>query len=277
MKRRILFGLFLLVCLPFVGRAQYLCSVSNDLLIAGEHLEYQLYYNVGFVWIPAGTCEFRVRNAVYNRKSALQLTAQGRSHKSFDAFYRVRDTLVSYVDSQTLTPFRAFKYTHEDNWNGIDDFTFQKGATNNWQITTHLKRKHGWLPASESETNRCGFDIVTSIFRLRCFSSPDMYTLGKRVDIPVRLDDGEYMVHLTFVGKERIKLYGDGFYNAYAFTLSMIEGNIFKRGDVLKMWISDDRNRIPLLIESPIRLGVVKALFRTGENTKYPIVKSAAK
>jgi hypothetical protein len=276
MKGRI-YGTLLMLVLPLIGHAQYLCNVSNELLVPGERLEYQLYYNVGFVWIPAGTCDFRVRQAIYNKKPALQLSVQGRSHKSFDAFYRVRDTMVSYVDSQTLTPYRAIKYTHEDNWNGIDDFTFHKTTSNSRNITTRLKRKKGWLPNQESETMRCGFDIITSIYRLRCFSSPDMYQLGKRLDIPVRLDDGEYMVHLTYVGKERIKLYGDGYYNAYAFTLSMIEGNIFKRGDVLKMWISDDRNRIPLLIESPIRVGVVKALFRSGENTKFPIAKSSLK
>jgi len=275
MKGRILFGLFLL-CLPFTGHTQYLCTVSNELLVPGEHLEYQLYYNVGFVWIPAGICEFRVRNAVYNKMPVYQLTAQGKSHKSFDIFYRVRDTLISFVDTQKLTPFRAYKYTHEDNWNGIDDFTFRK-VKGDWRITTRLKRKREWKPAVESESDRCGFDIVTSIYRLRCFASPDMYTLGKRLDIPVCLDDGEYLVHLTYVGKERIKLYGDGFYNAHAFTLSIIEGNIFKRGDVVKMWISDDRNRIPLLVESPIRVGFVKALFRSGGNTKYPIARSSAK
>lgn len=275
MRRRILFSLFLL-CLPLVGQAQYLCSVNNDLLVPGESLNYQLYYNVGFVWIPAGLCEFRVKNATYNNKPALQLSAQGRSHKSFDAFYRVRDTLISYVDSQTLNPFRAYKYTHEDNWNGIDDFSFRK-VNDHWLISTRLKRKRGWKPIVESESDRCGFDIVTSIYRLRCFASPDMYTPGKRLDIPVRLDDGEYMVHLTYIGKERIKLFGDGYYNAHAFTLSMIEGNIFKRGDELKMWISDDKNRIPLLIESPIRVGYVKALFRSGERTKYPIGKAARK
>ena len=275
MKGRILFGL-LLTFLPLTGQAQYLCSVSNELIVPGEHLEYQLYYNVGFVWIPAGTCEFRVRNATYNKKPAFQFSAQGKSYKSFDTFYKVRDTLVSYVDTESLTPFRAYKYTHEDNWNGIDDFSFHK-VNNDWNITTRLKRKRGWKPAEESVSVRCGFDIVTSIYRLRCFASPDMYILGKRLDIPVRLDDGEYMVHLTYMGKERIKLYGDGYYNAHAFTLSMIEGNIFKRGDLLKMWISDDKNRIPLLIESPIRVGYVKAIFRSGENTKYPIVQAGPK
>lgn len=270
------FSVLFLMCLPFVGYAQYLCSVNSDLLMPGERLDYQLYYNVGFVWIPAGTCDFRVRKAVYNKKPVYQLSVQGRSYKTFDAFYRVRDTMVSYVDTQELTPYRAFKYTHEDNWNGIDDYSFRK-TNGDWDITTRLKRKKGWLPPVESETSRCGFDIITSIYRLRCFVSPDMYTPGKRLDIPVRLDDGEYLVHLTYVGKERIKLFGDGYYNAHAFTLSMVEGNIFKRGDVLKMWISDDKNRIPLLVESPIRVGFVKALFRSGENTKYPIVRSGSK
>lgn len=274
--RRLQYLGFLLLCFPFFSRAQYLCSVQNDLLKAGEHLEYQLYYNVGFVWIPAGTCAFRVRNAVYDKKPVYQLSAQGRSHKSFDAFYKVRDTLVSYVDTQDLTPYRAFKYAHEDNWHGIDDFTFRRN-NKDWKITTRLKRKRGWLPAQESETSRCGFDIITSIYRLRCLAGPEMYTVGKKLDIPVRLDDGEYLIHLTYIGKERIKLYGDGYYNAHAFTLSMIEGNIFKRGDVMKMWISDDKNRIPLLIESPIRVGYVKALFRSGENTKFPIGKAAIK
>src|SRR5665647_1230853 len=137
MKGRILFGLLLLF-MPLTGRAQYLCSVSNELIVPGERLNYQLYYNVGFIWIPAGTCEFRVRNATYNKKPAYQLSAQGKSHKSFDSFYRVRDTLVSYVDTEFLTPLRAYKYTHEDNWYGIDDFSFRK-VNNNWQITTHLK------------------------------------------------------------------------------------------------------------------------------------------
>jgi hypothetical protein len=275
MRGRLLFA-FLILCMPFTGNAQYLCSVNSDLIAPGEHLDYQLYYNVGFVWIPAGTCEFRVRNALYNKKPAYQLSAQGRSQKSFDTFYRVRDTLISYVDTETLTPYRAFKYAHEDNWNGIDDFTFRK-TNGDWLITTRLKRKHGWKPVEESNSSRCGFDIVTSIYRLRCFAGPEMYIKGKRLDIPVRLDDGEYIIHLTYLGKERIKLYGDGYYSAHAFTLSMIEGNIFKRGDVLKMWISDDRNRIPLLIESPIRVGYVKALFRSGEGTKYPIAQASSK
>lgn len=261
---------------PFTGQAQYLCSVENHVFRSGERLNYQLYYNVSFVWIQAGQCEFRVRNVLFNKKPVYQLMAYGSSKKSFDSFYKVRDTLISYVDTQTLYPTKAYKFTHEDNWHGIDEFSFIPDS-GKWRIHTRLKRKKAWKPVVESMTTKCGFDIVTSIYRLRCFSAPDMYKVGNKMEIPVRLDDGEYVVHLTYLGKQRIKLYGDGYYSAHAFTLSMIEGAIFKRGDVLKMWISDDENRIPLLIESPIRVGTVKAIFRSAENTLHPVVKASAK
>jgi hypothetical protein len=275
MKFRIA-ALMFLMCLSTASRAQYLCSVENHIFNSGEILRYQLYYNVSFVWIQAGTCEFHVRSAIVNKKPAYQLMAYGRTQKSFDSFYKVRDTLISYVDSQTLYPYKAYKYANEENWHGIDEFTYRQ-ENERWRITTRLKRKHAWKPAEESETTRCGFDIVTSIYRLRCFSDPDMYRPGNRLDIPVRLDDGEYVIHLTYKGKERIKLYGDGYYNAHAFTMNLIEGSVFKRGDVLKMWISDDKNRIPLLVESPIRVGCVKALFRSAEKTLYPVAKPVGK
>jgi hypothetical protein len=64
---------------------------------------------------------------------------------------------------------------------------------------------------------------------------------------------------------------------AHAFTMTLIEGNIFKRGDVLKMWISNDGNKIPLQIESPIRVGYVKAIFRSAQNTLFPLAKAGVK
>jgi hypothetical protein len=272
---RFILSVFLLL-LSFVGQAQSGCSVNKHVFRSGEKLSYQLYYNFGFVWIQAGHCEFLVRNATFGRKPVYQFLVQGRSQKSFDSFYKVRDTLISYVDTQTLLPMKAYKYTHEDRWHGIDEFTF-KPSDGGFRISTRLMRKKVWKPVVESVTTQCGFDIVSSIYRWRCFSSPNMYKVGNCIDLPLRLDDGEYMIHLTYLGKERIKLYGSGYYQAHAFSLSIVEGSVFKRGDVLKLWLSDDENRIPLLVESPIKVGTVKAIFRGAEKTLHPLTKALAK
>jgi len=261
------------VCHPLFCTSQLLCNIDKKAFLPGEQLQYQLYYNVGFVWIQAGTCEFKVHAAICNQKSVYQLMVNGKTQKSFDSFYKVRDTIISYVDTENLFPLKAYKYTHEDTWNGIDEFIFKRD-TGGWKVTTKLQRKRSWKEPQESRTTRCGFDIVTSIYRLRCLSDERLFVKGHRFEIPIRLDDGEYNVSLVYLGKERIKLYGDGYYTAHAFKLTLIEGNVFKRGDALRMWISDDGNKIPLLIESPIKVGTVKALFRRSEKTIYPTQKA---
>lgn len=268
--------IYLFLCLTSVCRPQMSGAIDSKTFVAGESLQYQLYYNWGFVWIQAGVCEFKVNAATWGREPAYQLVVQGKTIKSFDKFYKVRDTIISYVDRENIFPYKAFKYTHEDNWHGIDEFTFRQDS-NGWKITTRLKRKKQWKEPEESRSVRYGFDIVTSIYRLRCFSDERLYVKGRRLEMPVRLEDDEYSFYLTYLGKERIKLYGGGYYSAHAFSLTLIEGNIFKRGDVLKMWISDDGNKIPLLVESPIRVGYVKALFRGAEGTMYPMAKVSLK
>ncbi len=252
------------------------CQISNDVFRADEHLEYQLFYNVSFVWIQAGTCQFNVRKITYNQKPVFRLSVEGKSDRSFDAFYKVRDTLISYVDPETLIPIRAYKYAHEDKWHGVDDFSFRKDG-NRWRVATRLMRKKAWKPMTISYTQNCGFDILTSIYRMRCLASPEFYKPGKKQELYVRLDDGEYHLSLTYVGKEKIKLHNVGYYNAHAFTITLVEGKVFKRGDVLKLWISDDKNRIPLLIESPIRVGTVKAILKTAEKTAYPLQQPTVK
>jgi hypothetical protein len=37
------------------------------------------------------------------------------------------------------------------------------------------------------------------------------------------------------------------------------------------VWVSQDGNRIPVLIESPIKVGSIKAVLNAYENLKYPL------
>lgn len=246
------------------------CAVSPSVLKTGERLSYQLFYNLGFIWIQAGTADFSIKRATWSNRPVWKLELIGRTQPSFDGFFTVRDTMITYVDSASLIPFKSYKYTHEDSWHGIDAFTFSP-HTGGYSITTQLMRKGAWKPEVVDETKSCGFDLLSSIYRLRCMEGLESFKAGKKMEVPVRLDDGEYIVYLTYLGKENIKLHKKGSYLAHAFTLSLVAGKVFKRGDVLKMWISTDGNNIPLMVESPIRVGKLKAVFKEAQRTRYPV------
>jgi hypothetical protein len=72
------------------------------------------------------------------------------------------------------------------------------------------------------------------------------------------------------LGKEVIKT-ELGEYNCIKFKPALIPGTIFKAGDEMIVWVSDDKNRIPLLVETPILVGSIKAKVQVIKNNKYPL------
>lgn len=248
------------------------CEVFSKSFGSGEKLHYQMYYNLGFIWINAGNCDFGVRTVKWNNKIVYQLTSFGKSNSSFESLFMVRDSFFSYVDSLAIIPYRSLKYTHEGRWNGIDDISFSKEKSG-WRIMTCLKRRGEWRNPVEEFSASCGFDILTSIYRLRCLNDSEIFIKGRSIKIPLHLDDGEYNVSLTYLGRQNIKLHGTGTYRSHAFQLTLIEGNVFGGGGILNFWVSDDRNKIPLLVESPLRVGKVKAVFKYAEKTLFPLNK----
>ena len=48
-----------------------------------------------------------------------------------------------------------------------------------------------------------------------------------------------------------------------------IAGNVFKEDSKMTVWVSDDQNRIPVLIESPVSVGSVKVVLKSYKGLKY--------
>ena len=66
--------LLLVLLLPFalVAQAQCeLCNGRNTSFLAGEKLTFKVFYNVGFVWIHAGTASFATNIEDINGQSCL--------------------------------------------------------------------------------------------------------------------------------------------------------------------------------------------------------------
>jgi len=60
-------------------------------------------------------------------------------------------------------------------------------------------------------------------------------------------------------------------YKTLKFSILLVKGTMFKGGENLTVWVSDDNNRVPLLVEAKILVGSVKATFDYAKNLKYPL------
>ena len=60
-----------------------------------------------------------------------------------------------------------------------------------------------------------------------------------------------------------------GRYETYVFSPATIAGEVFKEGDKMKVWVTKDQNRLPLIIESPLAVGSVKAVLMDYKGLRY--------
>jgi len=83
------------------------------------------------------------------------------------------------------------------------------------------------------------------------------------------LDDKVYSLYIKYIGKEVIKT-KMGTYNSIKISPLLIEGTIFKDGEKMTVWVSDDDNHLPLRVDSPILVGSIKVDLVGYENLRNP-------
>jgi hypothetical protein len=59
-----------------------------------------------------------------------------------------------------------------------------------------------------------------------------------------------------------------GKFRCIKFKASLISGTIFKEGEEMTVWVTDDKNRLPLYIEAPIIIGSIRAELQSFSNLR---------
>lgn len=238
------------------------CSIKNTTFQDGEEIVYKLYYNWNFVWFSAGEVVFRVRDL----GSMYHLSAHGRTYKSYEWFYKVRDKYDTYVDKKTLLPITSTRDIQEGKYTLYDKITFDQ--QNN--VATSLRGKtRQTAEETNYEIDNCMHDILSIIYYMRNVDFNAMQT-GENIPIKIFIDKETWPLKVRYKGKEKeTRIRGLGQFNTVMFSPEVIEGYIFTKDSQMTVWASDDGNKIPLMIESPISVGSVKAILKSYKGLRY--------
>ena len=72
------------------------------------------------------------------------------------------------------------------------------------------------------------------------------------------MDGKVYYSYIRYLGKEIINSELLGNVRCIKFSPKLVEGTIFKGGEGMVVWVTDDENKIPIYVETPIIVGVIK-------------------
>ncbi len=238
------------------------CSMENNSFEVGEEIVYKLYYNWNFVWLSAGEVTFKVNDM----DGQYHLSVVGRTYPSYEWFFKVDDHYDTYIDKNTLLPHTSIRDVHEGKYTLYDKVTFDQ--TNG--IATSLRGKTVDQAVSRDyDIDNCMHDIVSIFYYCRNIEF-DEYDAGQEFPIKIFMDKETWPLNVKYHGKEsNKKVKGLGNFNTIKFSPEVISGEVFEEDTEMNIWVSDDKNRVPLLIESPVSVGSVKAVLKEYKGLKY--------
>ncbi|MCW5922847.1 MAG: DUF3108 domain-containing protein [Saprospiraceae bacterium] len=239
------------------------CANTNTTFQNGEKITYKIYYNLNFVWVPAGEVVFKI----FDEGNQWHYQAIGSTYPSYEWFFSVRDEYNSWVDKNTLLPNYSERSVNEGNYHIFEKISFNQRDR---KMTVWRSKKKG---ESETKTEHtvqdCVHDVLSSLYNLR---NVDFASQQPGYALPFRIfmDKEEFPLKMKYMGKEaKKKVYGMGKYDTMKFQPDVIAGEVFKDGTKMTVWVSDDKNRIPLLIETPVSVGSVKMVIKEYWGLKY--------
>ncbi|MCS6991318.1 MAG: DUF3108 domain-containing protein [Chitinophagales bacterium] len=233
------------------------CRQINTAFEPGEVLVYRVAYHWNALWLNAGEVSFTVNNSVYGDRQVYHIIGYGATYKTYDWFFKVRDTYETFVDQETLLPLKFIRNVYEGGYTIYENVSFNHAEGK----AISLKR--------EQQIPPCTHDVLSAIYFARNIDF-NKYQINDTIPIKLFLDDSLYHVYIRYLGKELIKS-RKGTFNCIKFRPLLIKGTIFKGGEQMVVWVTDDENKIPIIVESPIIVGSIRAELHRWQGLRHPL------
>lgn len=238
------------------------CGTENQTFLPGEEIVYKVFYQVGFVWMSAGEVVFRVNETPRH----YHISVFGRTYGSYDVFYRVRDRYETWVDKKTLLPVKFTQELQQGKYQRYEHYQFDQDSKS--VVALKGKTKDSELRKKEVAFDDCMHDLISILYYVRNMdfgqtvagqTFPIEVFMGKEYDLSVRILEKDVT--------QRVR--GQGKFQTHLFSPELVESELFREKDAMRIWVSADENKIPLLIESPLSVGKMKAVLKSHSGLRY--------
>lgn len=263
MKKLLIYLIIPLLTLTAFIQADKPQSPPKDFMSIGEKLEFRVHY--GFM--NAGDAVIQVHPELYviNNKVCYKATCFGRSVGAFEFITKIRDTWGSYIDTADLLPQRSYRDITEGRYKLKEGVYFhhKKG------IADAEREKRGKTTKYTYDIPFGVQDMISGLFFLRKFDYNKM-CVSDTIKIDAFFEDQLYNLKIRYLGKQKLKT-KFGYINAIKLTPVMPENDLFNGENSISVWLSDDKNKIPLKIQANMFVGAVEIDIKSYQGLKNPI------
>lgn len=230
-------------------------SKPNEAFREGEILAFRLHYGM----MDAGEIVMEVKPDILEvaGRKVYHVVGNGYSKGTFDWFYKVRDRYETYIDKDAMLPWMFVRRVNEGGVIINQDYTFN-----------HYTNKVDVGSGEKVDVPEGTQDMISAFYSARNLDltnakEGDVFTINSIVDKEI------WPLKIRYVGKEKISC-EIGTYNCVKFRPIVQKGRIFKHEEDLNVWLTDDKNHIPLKAQAKLMVGSIKLDIISAKNLANP-------
>ena len=237
-------------------------------MLHGEKATYDLYFKWGLIMTRAGEASFTYDAEHVLAGAASRYDLYFKTTKFFDGFFKMRDTLTGYYNSDNMLIYSS-KRTDEGNYYLIDELTFSYGAE---KTMIHSVR---YTPARmKIDTTLTTAGVVTDMLSVAHYMRGVDRTKLKQGDtFPLLVAIGRDLVKIQFIYQyQAIIEHGNAKFNTRYFKIDIMDEEAFESTKTsAEVWIGDDDNFLPIKLRSKLKIGYAEVYFKTASGLAHPL------
>ncbi|AYO57450.1 ATP-dependent exonuclease [Chryseobacterium sp. 6424] len=234
-------------------------SQKLDNIQSGEVLNYRIHYGV----LNAGTATLSATKTSYKGQPHYYVKGYGRTTGAVRAFFKVEDHYESYINERSGLPSFYVRNVQEGGYTQHLETLFNH-SNNTLQLTDKEKNTTKTL-----KTVRGVQDMLSAFYHLRSLEPSDL-KVGSVRKLNIWIDDELFPFQLKVVGTENVKT-KFGTINCLKIIPQVISGRVFRDKEGVTLWVSNDRNLVPISIKAELAVGSLRASIDSYRNVKYPL------
>lgn len=238
---------------------------KNTAFSENEKLTYDAVYQWGFIWVEAGIVTFEVKKENYFNTPCYLFEAKGTSLPKYDWLYKVRDNFKSYVDARSMHPLFFELNNSEGDYKAYENYKFDYELKKIFTLVHNSKKP---LKRDTLSLNIQVSDVLSAVYYCRNINFNQL-SENEQFSILIIIEGKTYPIVIKYLGKTKLTTKDKKHYDCIKISAIIGDGTIFKKGEKMDVWFTDDSNRVPVLVEAKILLGSVKAVLKKTENLRY--------
>lgn len=254
MKNRITITILLLLMAP-------LSMFSQQAFQEGEWLKFRVYYGI----FNASYATLEVNNTNLNNKDVFHVIGRGKSTGLLHLFFKVDDNYETYIDKNSNLPYRFIRKIDEGGHTKDLQIDFNQELNRAYVFD----RKHNENKTFTTQENV--HDMLSSFYYIRNSLNDNKLVAGQEFFMNMFFDNENHNFKLKFLGREILDT-KFGKVATLKFRPYVMAGRIFKEEEALTLWVTDDKNKMPIRIKAELTVGSLNADLEEFKGLKHPFV-----